>query len=372
MLLRVVTELQRQAFEQSVIQLGAGTDLEAALRDVCGPAHSLRMRPTVPSLPAFFRLVPLIRRAAPDIIQGWMYHGNIAATLAAFWATSRIPVAWNVRQTLYQDQRERFTTSVVIRAGSLLSRLPLTRPQAIIFNSSLAREQHLTRGYRGGIIRTIPNGLDLLHFAPNPERRQPKRASHGIRSDEFVVVHIAHYRPMKDHETLLSAISLATQQMPNLRVLLAGKGVSTENPSLVRLIERYQVQTAATPVGYQDDIRELLAAADTLVLSSKWGEGFPNVLVEAMAFGVPCIATDVGECSNIIGDTGTIVPPADAQALAKAILGMARLEPAKRQELAATSRSRAEQHFDIREMAKRYAELYHELLKLRPPQAMDR
>ncbi|MEX0382536.1 glycosyltransferase [Spiribacter sp. 1M153] len=339
-------------FHSSVVSLRDEGRIGPRIRELGIPVHSLGMRAGMPTPGAIARLRRVISATGPDMIQGWMYHGNLGASLAACLAPGSPAIAWNVRHSLYELQAEKFLTRQVIRANRLLSR----RVDSIIYNSRLSRGQHELFGFDDAPGVVIPNGFDLARLAANPEASTAVRAELGIPSDSLVVGHVARFNPMKDHASFLRAAVRVSQTNPTARFLLVGREVSPENPELAGIVPPGLLERFAF-AGERRDVDRLMQAMDVFCLSS-WSEAFPNVLGEAMACGVPCVATDVGDSRDIVGDSGLMVPPRDSEALADALVSLLAKEPAERLALGQAARRSIEQRYALPRMVERYAELY--------------
>jgi glycosyltransferase involved in cell wall biosynthesis len=152
--------------------------------------------------------------------------------------------------------------------------------------------------------------------------------------------------------------------MPHVHFVLAGKDVDSENPALVGSMRAAGVLENCHLLGLRNDMPQLMAALDLLASSSAYGEGFPNVLGEAMACGVPCVVTDVGDSAAIVGDTGRSVAPGDAQGLAAAVEELLTLPRSERVALGRRARDRVETRFEIGKVVERYQEFYESLLSV--------
>ena len=290
-----------------VVSLTPGGPMAARLRAAGVTVTDLAMAPGRPDPRGVLRLARLIRRRRPAVVQGWMYHANLAATaaLALSGRRRRTMFFWGIRCSDMDLDTHGFGLRLAVRAGALLSR----RPNAILCNSEAGIAVHRALGYRPRHFVLVDNGIDTARFRPDPDARAALRAALGIAPQAPVVVGAARVDPMKDNPTLLAALDLLRAQRPGIVVLVMGTGVETalpDRPDLIRL-------------GRRDDPARVFSAGDLVVSSSAYGEGFSNVLAEGMACGLSAAATDVGDARRIVGDTGAIVAPRDLAALAAAI-----------------------------------------------------
>jgi glycosyltransferase involved in cell wall biosynthesis len=172
---------------------------------------------------------------------------------------------------------------------------------------------------------------------------------------------IARYHLVKDHATFLEAASLLLKSHNQVHFVLAGSGVDMNNAQLRELLSRYDMSPHVHLLGHRKDIARLSAAMDIVSLSS-YCEGFPNAIGEAMACGVPCVATNVGDSALVVGDTGLIVPPRDPYALADAWKELIDMGIEHRQTLGMRARQRVVEKFSLDTIASQYETLYTELL----------
>lgn len=292
----------------------------------------------------------------PDVIQGWMYHGNLAA-----WVLSRCfpgaTLLWNIRQTLYGLHLEKGASALVIRANALLS----GGVAGIVCNSRLSAAQHQAAGFSRRAWRIIPNGFDLRTFSDEPQRRSEMRAALGISEGTFLIGQIARVHPMKDHANAIRAVALALKTAPETRLCLVGSGATVDNSSLRENLRAAGILDRTLLLGERSDVEDILPALDVLVSPSAYGEGFPNIIGEALGCGVPCVATDVGDSAWALGGHGILVPPGDSGALARGLLELHALGSAGREILGQNGRRYVEEHFTIGRIAREYASLYREM-----------
>jgi glycosyltransferase involved in cell wall biosynthesis len=234
------------------------------------------------------------------------------------------------------------------------------RAAAVVVNSEAGRRASEALGYRPRRWVSLPNGFDLVQFAPQPEARAPLRRALAIEDDAVLIGLIARFHPMKDHQTFLRAAARLHRDRPGVRFVLAGRRIDASNAALAAPIREHGLDAVVHLLGERDDIPHLTAALDVATCSS-YSEGFPNAIGEAMACEVPCVATDVGDCRALLGDTGLIVPPRDPEALASAWGVAIDWSNDERQSRGTAARARLEQHFEIGAVARRYEALYDEL-----------
>ena len=265
----------------------------------------------------FFGLIKAFnfaRKFEPDVIQGWMYHGNIFSLLFGSITRVKPKVYWGIRQTLYDIRKEKVLTQLIIRLGAQLSFLA----DGIIYNSKKSQNQHESRGFSKKNSIYIPNGFDLTKWKPDAEERKVLRNELEIPDKSFVIGYIGRFHQMKNIELLFEVMKSVLSENPNSIFLIVGKNTDRENLKLKYLYEQLPSQQVLS-LGVRVDIPAVVQCMDLLCLTSAWGEAFPNVIGEAMASGIPCVATDIGDCALVIGETGWIIPPNNAELLANCI-----------------------------------------------------
>lgn len=353
-LLRLAGALRLLDVSSEVISLTRAGAVGGQLDRLGVPVRDVGMSQGSLSPGAAWRLTAMARHAAPSLVQGWMYHGNLAASWLALAAPGRPPVVWNVRHSLHDLTREKPLSRAVIRLGATLS----GRPAAIVYNSSVSERQHRDLGYAPARAVVIPNGFDCERFRPRRGARERLRGLIGAGSKAAVVGMVARNHPMKDWANLLAAVALLRAARPELRLAMIGRGFGPDDPDAAGMVARAGLAGAVALLGERDDLHELMPGLDVLALPSAWGEGFPNVLGEAMASGVPCVATDIGDSAWIVGEFGLVVPARDSSALAAALGRLLDLGTGGRERLGGGARDHVAAHFSLAEVARRYAELY--------------
>lgn len=356
-LVRLLEGLDRARFASLVVTLRDGGALVERARAAGASVASLGMRTRAPSPLTLARLRAALRAFAPDVLQGWMYHGNLAAWLGARLLPVRPAVAWNIRQSLARDAHERGTTRVVIRANVLLSR----GVEGIVYNARTSAAQHAALGFDASRAEVVPNGFDTELFRPDPPARAALRAALGIPPDALLAGMVARVHPVKRHDLFLAAIAAAAREGLDVHAVVAGGGAVADDPALAPLVAAAGGAGRVHLLGERQDVERILPALDVLVSASGWAEGFPNVLGEAMACGVPCLVTDTGDCAQIVGDAGVVVAPGDGARLAAALAELLRRPADERRRMGERGRARIVASFTLARCVERYASLYASL-----------
>lgn len=302
-----------------------------------------------------WRLWRLLRSEKPEIVQTWMYHGDLIGGVIARMAGLR-RVFWGVRHSTLERGKSRRSTIMIARLNAWLSHWV---PEAIICCAERAREVHRLLGYASHKLVVIPNGYDLRRFQPDETARVRLRDEWDVADDVPLVGMVGRLDPQKDHENLLNGLSRLKQQGVDFRCVLVGRGLETDNEPLLARIRAAGLVDRIVLAGPRSDMPAVMRALDLHVLSSS-AEAFPNVLAEAMACGTPCVTTNVGDAAFIVGDTGWVVPPRDGVQLAEALqAALAALENTDGWRMRCdAARARIAEHFGLESMVKAYAAVW--------------
>jgi glycosyltransferase involved in cell wall biosynthesis len=354
MLARLVEASAGEGDAHEVVSLTTAGPVAERLQALGIRVHAVGMsRATAPLRLA--RLARTVRASRPDVVQTWMYHADLLGGLAARLGT-RARVVWGIHHSALDRGTSRATTRMVARACARLSR---TVPDRIVCVSQASRDQHAAAGYAADRMVVIPNGFDLERFRPDPAARRAVRAELGIGEREVVIGLVARVEPPKDHPGFLEAAGRLARRAPEVRFLLCGGGTERGGP-LVGPLQAAGIAARTSLLGQRTDVARVLAALDVACLASRT-EAFPLVIGEAMACGVPCAVTDVGDCALLVGASGRVVPPRDPAALAAALEVLVRLGPEGRARLGEAARERIATRFSIERVAAAYGELYRAL-----------
>jgi glycosyltransferase involved in cell wall biosynthesis len=365
----IITDLDVAGAEMMVAQLATGMDptrftvkvvsliepgsLADELRAAGIDVETLNVTRGRPSLRGAARMIALLRRERPAIVQTWLYHADLLGLVGA-WFAGRPKVVWNVRSTDMWVGPQTWFFHGLIKLLALLSPLPT----AVVANSVAGIAKHQRARYRPRRWIHIPNGVDTERFRPRPEERRALRQALDLPNGAPVIGMVARYHDMKDHATFLAAAKIYLQQNPHTIFLLAGLGTDSGPSELTKRVAEAGLTGRVRGLGVRRHLENVYPAFDLMTLTSAYGEGCPNVLLEAMACGVPCVATDVGDCARIIGPAGYIVRQRDPAALAAA---WDRLMQSDRKLLGTAARARCRELFDIRGIVAAYERTYEEL-----------
>jgi glycosyltransferase involved in cell wall biosynthesis len=217
-------------------------------------------------------------------------------------------------------------------------------------------------GYAPEKMAVIPNGFDLERFKPDNDARIAVRRELGISLDAPLIGLVARFDPQKDHRSFITAAARLLESDASAQFLLCGEGADTDNSELGEWIRAAGIGANCHLLGPRDDMAGITAALDIAVSSSAFGEGFSNAVAEAMACGVPCVVTDVGDSGLLVEDTGRVVAPKESDALAGAMAELLEIGAEGRAKLGRAARRRIEENYSLPDIAARHLAFYRETL----------
>jgi glycosyltransferase involved in cell wall biosynthesis len=355
---RVLSDLvaltDRDRFRSVVVSIRNPGKMASAIVRAGVELRTLGIRRGMPNPRRLFRLDRLLREVRPEILQTWLYHADFLGLLAR--QLGRLPhLVWNVR----------CSDASLLPADIALRRLLAwcsRMPDAVVVNSRAGRRFHERIGYRPRRWEYVPNGFDTNEFRPDPEARGHIRTGVGIADETIMIGLPARYHPMKDHDTFLDAAAILVTIRPEVRFALLGAGIEPANRALAKALAGRGLSDRVLLLGERDDMAGIYAAFDIATLSSAFGEGFPNVLGEAMASALPCVATDSGDAAELLGRTGIVVQPRDPQALAAAWRKLIDAGAEGRRLLGNEARERIAGEYGIGTVVARYEALYSDIV----------
>jgi glycosyltransferase involved in cell wall biosynthesis len=304
----------------------------------------------------FMQLYRLIRTLRPDIVQTWLYHADLLGGLAARMAGNR-RVIWGIRTTDVDGGCAR-TTTLVRQVCASMSRWV---PHTIVCVAEAARRAHAQVGYDAGRMIVVGNGFDLGTLRASAAERTRLRSACGFGPGDIVIGTLGRFNLDKDHGNFVAAAGKLAAMDQRVRFLMIGRDLDAGNQALERWIRKTRHADRFVLLGERDDIAVCLAAMDIFCLSSRT-EAFPNVVGEAMAMGLPCVATDVGDVAALLADTGVVVPKADPDALARGVSGLIARGPAYLRQLGQQARERIHAAYDMRCVRDRFESIYDNVI----------
>jgi len=355
-LLRLVQSSPQKEWRHRVVSLTSGGALASAFTEVGAEVIEFNLKPDLSALRIIPSLMRLIRVDRPAVIQTWMYHANLLGGSAAWLAGVRA-LAWGLHHTNLDPKYNKRLTLAVARFGGGISRFV---PDTIVCCSESTKDAHVRYGYETNRLRVIPNGYDIEGAAPDPDARFELRRELGITPDAEVIGMVGRFHPLKDHANFLTAAARFKAVRPGARFILCGEGLDDGNAELAELIDDAGLHREVILLGRRNDPIRVMNTFDISTLSSR-GEGFPNVICEAMLCGIPCVVTDVGDSAHIVGNTGAVVPPGNPVALSDAwcrVLG-AHLE--ERISMGQKARLRIVENYSIKTISAIYHNLWSDM-----------
>jgi len=343
-LYELLRHLDRRRFAPGVFVLAPGGWWVEPIRALGVPVEELPRRGSA-DVRRLARLRAALQRFAPHLLHTILWSGNSYGRLAALGLGIPVVIAAERVVTPYRGWQV-----VVERALDRVTDAYLVNCEAIaawqVERKRLPREK----------IEVIPNGIDLGRLPPFALDRRGARSAAGLRRDRRLVAGVGRLDAQKDFPTFLRAAAMIAAEFPDVDFLVVGEG--GERAALEALARRLGLGARVVFTGLRHDVPRLLAAVDVLALTSLY-EGFPNVLLEAMATGAVAVATDVGGCRELVtsGETGLLVPPRAPAAVAAAV-GRVLRDPALARRLATAARQRVEGAFSIDVMARRTMDAY--------------
>ncbi len=266
---------------------------------------------------------------------------------------------WGIRSSNIEPNFYDWLGRLLFQLECFLSRFA----DLIIVNSYAGRAYYLTHGFPANKMTVIPNGIDIELFKPDQKDRIKIRGSWGIFQDTILIGLVGRLDIRKDHPTFLKAAALLFEERQNMRFVCVGSGSENYAQELHELANKLGISDQviwdelANKLGISDQVIWVKARTDMLgiynaldiVVSSSYTEGFPNVIGEAMACGVTCVVTDVGDSAWIVGNSDVVVPPKNPEALKNAMNKL--IETLRKNECDHTQiRQRIIDHFSVAQL----------------------
>jgi glycosyltransferase involved in cell wall biosynthesis len=318
-LMALARSLDQKAFDVTVLTLYSGGPLIDDLRGTGIRVIPLDKKDRWDMIGFCARLAKACRNLRPQILHSYLPGQNVISVLLKPFLP-RTKIVWGVRSAGHDPGERDWLSILTFRLQALLSRFA----DLIIFNSNAGKHFHLAHGVAAGRAIVIHNGIDTVRFSSDRRGGLRLRSSWQIAEDVLVIGVVGRIVPIKDYATFLRAAARLARVHPLARFACVGSGSPEYVRSLYDLAAQLGLEKKIIwPGELVDDLADAYNAMD-IYCSSSHAEGTSNVILEAMACGVPCVVTDVGDSRVIVGETGVVVPPRDPQALADGLEQMAR------------------------------------------------
>lgn len=303
---------------------------------------------------AFWNLYKIIKEKKPDIVQTWMYHADLIGGICAKLAGVK-NVFWNIRSSNLDKKTSKGSTWLFARMCAMLSYF---LPKKIICCANDAKDWHLELNYAKKFV-VIGNGFDInLYKQTAANECLDFRVNLSSDPKCKIIGMVARLDPQKDHLNLLEALSEIKKNSNNVfKCVLVGKGLELSNDDFVKCLSLYDLKDEVVLLGQRNDVPKIMSSLDVHVLSSAYGEGFPNVVAESMCCGTPNVVTDVGDGKYIVGDAGVVVSPRSSKELAAALINFFEIienQPEIWLKMRNSAKERAHHNFCLKKMIDQY------------------
>ncbi len=359
MLEKLVLGMDREKFENIVISMTDTGPLGLNIKNKGLEVIALDMDFGKPSFFKFLKLINIIKKKKPDVVQTWLYHADLMGLMAGKMAMVR-KIVWGLRCSDMEFENYGFLTGMTVKLNARLSRLP----DLILVNSEKGRQVHQGLGYSTPKMKMVPNGFDTNFFRPDALEKKAFRQEIGVDQNAFIVGHVARFDPQKDFETFFRAAGIIAQKVESAVFVLAGKGVDDSNKEIKQMISNNALADNVILLGSRENIEKLYVGLDCLILSSVFGEGFSNTIAEAMSCCVPCVVTDVGDSAYIVDDFGFVARPRDFAGLAEGVEKLSQMGIEQRQKIGVAARKRIKDNFSLEKIVDIYQDIYTKLADL--------
>jgi glycosyltransferase involved in cell wall biosynthesis len=299
------------------------------------------------------RFLRELHKERPSILYGYLSTPNLMAILVKP-LLRRTRIVWGIRASnLDWSAYDRFS-GLIDRLESRLAGIP----DLIVTNSYEGKTDAVARGFPAQKMVVIHNGIDVVRFQPDASARRQVRAEWGVGESDRLIGLVARFDPMKDHPTFLRAAAEVARVVSNVRFAIVGGGQSDYEKQLKEIASGLPLSSNLLIwAGTRNDIQRINSALDIACSSSSYGEGFSNAIAEAMACGVPCVVTNVGDSTLIVGDTGVVVPRSSPGALSDALVRLLAMPASELAALGVAARARIVSEFSTERLVEKTEEV---------------
>lgn len=354
MLYKLLKYSDRSMFDFEVISLMDKGVYGPKIEELGIPVHTLGIKRGSINILALKKAKHIVKDA--DIIQTWMYHADLLGYFIRKYSKGQ-KLIWGIRHSNLEKKYNKKLLLIIAKLNAFLSK----KVDLVISCSKNASQIHQKFGYNSSKMIIIPNGFELETFQQNQQAKNSVKNELCIPTEQQLMVHIGRWNAQKDYPNLIKAIKLVQLERPDVNFLLCGTDIEEGNKDLTRLISEIGIKKSIYLLGKRNDIPRILSSADG-VISSSLGEGFSNVIGEAMACEIPCVVTDVGDSGYIVDKFGIVVPSRDPVKLAEAILNLSRKSDKEKKELGRKARERIMNEFEIKKIVNKFEEQYSKVI----------
>jgi glycosyltransferase involved in cell wall biosynthesis len=305
--------LWKQGVAVTVATFYPGGPLRSDLELTGVPVESLEKRTRWGVLSFFFRLLRLVRRIHPTTVHGYLATANILTILLKPFCPST-KIVWGLRASNMELERYGYVDQVQSWVECKLSHFA----DLIVVNSHAGFDVAARKGFPQHKMVVIPNGIDIDRFHPDLVSRNERRQAWGVADGEHLIGLVGRFDPMKGHDTFIKEAALLSRRRDNIRYICVGDGPEAFKQKLMDQSKELGLGQQMMWAPASNDIGAVYNALDLVTSCSSFGEGFSNVIGEAMACGRPCVVTDVGDARRIVGDISHVVASGDPADLALA------------------------------------------------------
>lgn len=355
-LFKICINSDKSLFEHIVISLTDSGYYYKNLTKNNIKVYTINFKKNIFDLLKFIKLIILIKRLKPSIVQTWMYHADIIGSIATRFVLN-IPIVWNIRHGSIQNK---FSSRIFLLLLSFFSKI---YPSEIISCSIKGAKFHIDHGYQAKKISIINNGFDTNHFHKILPLKHKLTDELNIPRSSYIVLYPARFHDQKNHSMFIKAASKVIKTMPNVFFILCGKNINYSNKGLMKLLKYKKVKKNFLLLDIQSDMRKIYSSANLTCLTSSYGEAFPNIIAESMACEVPCFSTPVGDAPFIIGDSKYIVDFDDYKKLSELIIEFLSKSENERSKIGNLFREKIKKNYDIDKLINNYEKIYFKLSK---------
>jgi glycosyltransferase involved in cell wall biosynthesis len=356
MLLGLAQHLQTQSIQQEVTSLGTIGAIGERLQGMGIMVSALHLPRGRMTIKGWRTLRYKVKASQPDLIQTWLYHADFVGALLRL-SGIRCPLVWGVHHTADNWREMKVTTRLGLHGNRLLARL---LPDAIVCCSQSAFQSHATLGYPTNKMVIVPNGIDTQRFRADDRGGERLRMRLGVPADSRLIGHCGRWIALKGHRIFIEMAANLQTYHESVNFVMCGEGIEAGNATLMGWIDENDLSGNVHLLGGQAAMEEIYQGLD-LFVSSSLSEALPLTVMEAMACGVPCVVTDVGDQGAMVGAFGAVVMPGSADALLQGCEQVLGLPCEERERLGQGARQRIVNDYSLEAAVQKYQDLYQRL-----------